>query len=521
MLTAIAHRAALFLLHRADLHALVDANAGWYSFQNLPRELLRDHLGTSLLILQQFPPLSNLLMGLALKGSAWPTGVAEVMIGLQTLFSILTAGVLVHVLSVLCPRRPVLWILVGLVFVLNTDLVVLEYNSFGQTIYEPITMFLTLVMLDVLVNLRRTGRLRYAGLTGVVMGLLVLARASWYLFPVTCLALVALLAPARRVRAVVACLVPILVLQGGWAIKNYLVWGYFSPTTSSLGGLHATVGLRSAGFDDDLRSFERDYVTVERGYPPWQVAIAQGGGVTFPAEIQARDEAVARATGLTNPALNTLAVRCLCVIGQGWFLAFVRAHPDVMLRKLAVAYQVFWQPIANYGQQFVALFVVGNHITSPFDFTGIVRQLIAGTLPETAAVMSGSHHLSPGGLVPRTFTPARIFTARSLEPFVLMLNIVSIHLLLPLVGALWLAHRLRHGAQAAPLFDPLRMTALLVGAVCYAYLAILVNLVETSENMRYRLEVEPIIWVITVICLTELVHLARRGGGLDPDRPIE
>lgn len=36
------------------------------------------------------------------------------------------------------------------------------------------------------------------------------------------------------------------------------------------------------------------------------------------------------------------------------------------------------------------------------------------------------------------------------------------------------------------------------------------NLVETSENMRYRLEVELLIWLLTLICVTELAALIRR-----------
>jgi hypothetical protein len=41
----------------------------------------------------------------------------------------------------------------------------------------------------------------------------------------------------------------------------------------------------------------------------------------------------------------------------------------------------------------------------------------------------------------------------------------------------------------------LKMAALVVCATVYAYLAVLVNLVETLENMRYRLEVETLIWL--------------------------
>ena len=199
---AIAHRLTLFLLHRTDLAALIVANQVWYIFQYLPREMLRDHLFRAMLLLQQTPPVMNLVMGLALKGLAWPAGVATALIALQSLVSILTAGVLVHLLSVLYPRRVVLWTALGLVFVLSTDLVVLEYNNLGQVFYEPLSMLGTLVLLDALVCLRRSGRLRCAGAAGTATALLVVTRATWYLFPVACLVLVAILAPARRMRAV-------------------------------------------------------------------------------------------------------------------------------------------------------------------------------------------------------------------------------------------------------------------------------------------------------------------------------
>jgi hypothetical protein len=34
--------------------------------------------------------------------------------------------------------------------------------------------------------------------------------------------------------------------------------------------------------------------------------------------------------------------------------------------------------------------------------------------------------------------------------------------------------------------------------------------VETLEAMRYREEVEPVIWLITIICLTELAAAVRQ-----------
>jgi len=505
---AIAHRLTLFLLHRTDLAALIAANRVWYVFQYLPREMLRDQLFRAMLLLQQTPPVQNLVMGLALKGFEWPAGVATALIALQSLGSILTAGVLVHLLSVLYPRRVVLWTALGLVFVLSTDLVVLEYNNMGQLFYEPLSMLGTLVLVDALVCLRRSGRLRCAVAAGMATGVLVMTRATWYLFPVACLVLVAMLAPARRMRAVLACLVPILVLQGGWAIKNYAIYGVLSPATSAWGGLHALAGLRSAGLGQEFDDARREWQAAEPAPAP-----------DSPQKVWDREAWVERTLGLKSPVFNTLGLRIAFARDQRDFFRFVRTHPATMLRKWWKAYHIFWQPIANYGRQFVGLFVVSNRITNPFDFPGIVRQLLAGSLPDVQYVASGSHpllSLDPRDKVlPSQLTPTTLYTVRWIEPVALMLQLIAVHLLLPLVAIVWAANRLRRG-RSAPVFDPLRMTALLVGATLYGYLAATVNLIETSENMRYRLEVEPVIWVITLICVTELAGLLRGRWGRPP-----
>src|SRR5262249_10218796 len=106
----LAHRAMLFLMHLRALDAYIDANASWYTFQLLRREMLRAHLFRSLVLLQQTPPASNLLMGLALRWFSWPVGVAYAMIWMQSVVSILTALVLVHLVATLYPRRVWLWV---------------------------------------------------------------------------------------------------------------------------------------------------------------------------------------------------------------------------------------------------------------------------------------------------------------------------------------------------------------------------------------------------------------------------
>jgi len=514
LLVALAHRLGLFLVHRADLDAYVAANASWYTYQNLPREMLRDHLWRSLLYLQQTPPASNLLMGIALKWFSWPLGCAYALIWSQSLVCILAALVLVHLLAMLYPGRTILWTSVGILFVLNTDLVVLEYNSSGQTIYGPLTMLMLLVLVDRLLALRRSAGMWDALAIGVTMGLLVLTRPSWSFFSVVCLMLVGAIAPSHRGRAVLGCLLPIAFLQGGWALKNWLVFGLFSLTTTTWGGMQARVGLTHSGLSDEFARFEREQVTLERGYPVWKVITAMGdpmGRLAFPKDIGARDETIEHAMGMPNPFLNTLTFREMCAQDERVILDFARAHPGAILRKWWAGYRVFWQPIANYGNQFVDLFAVGNHLVDTFDLPGLVGQLAAGTLPDTQYVVQGSFPLVAEKTAPITRTPTNLYTLRWLEPFVLVLNLVGVHLLVPLIGLLWLVRLARGDPGPTPAIVSLRLLALVLVTILYGYLAVLVNVVETKESMRYRLEVEPLIWLATLLAATELARLARRS----------
>jgi hypothetical protein len=54
------------------------------------------------------------------------------------------------------------------------------------------------------------------------------------------------------------------------------------------------------------------------------------------------------------------------------------------------------------------------------------------------------------------------------------------------------------------------VSALLITATTYGNLSVVANAVETLEAMRYREEVEPVIWLITIICLTELAAAVRQ-----------
>jgi hypothetical protein len=215
---------------------------------------------------------------------------------------------------------------------------------------------------------------------------------------------------------------------------------------------------------------------------------------------------VERTVGLSNPMANTRFFRELCTQAQRRFFRFAVRYPRAILGKWWTAYRYFfWQPITNYGQILGTFLVWENRISDGLNLPDVVRQLRAGTLPERSFAASGSSPLTKDQQVPAGFTPVPLYTFGFLAPLVRMLNVIGIHLLLPLVALAWLFERVRR--PATPVLDPQRMAVLLVAVTVYVYLAGLANVVETAESMRFREEVEPVIWIITLICLGELGRL--------------
>src|SRR5262249_3219570 len=314
----------------------------------------------------------------------------------------------------------------------------------GHVIYEPLSMLLVIVIVDLLVGLRRTGRLWHAAAIGVAVSLLALTRATWSFFPLPCLVLILVLTPERRLRAALVCSLPMLLLHGGWSVKNWAIYGRLSPATSTWGGLHAIVGIQNAGFARQLSDFARQQTTAANGYADWEECIARRTPPypdCAPEAIHRRDREIAQAMGSPNPFFNTLEYRTWTAYWQHVFLDFALAHPGIMAAKWWRAYRVFWQPIANQGRQFVDLFAVGNQITDSFDLPGIIRAFRQGALPDTQWIMSGTHAYVPGGTVPIRLEPTRLYTLRWLDPFELMLNVFAVHVLLPLVAVCWLVQR--------------------------------------------------------------------------------
>lgn len=510
----LAHRAIVFFLHREALAGLLAANPGWLLEQYLPIELLEARPLAALLHLQQSPPLPNLLLAILLQVFAWPGEVIFALIALQALVSAATTAILALVVARCVRSRRVglaLGAILGLAFALDPDVLLLEYNAFGQHIYESLTMLLVLAAGASFQRAAETDNRRWSAALGVAVALAALTRASYsLLFPVAFLALLLPRFAARR-RHLLAFAVPVLLLHGGWSLKQWIVFGEPQILTSTWGGGNLAAGLGEAGRGDELVAFLRAH---PEPYPEWFVAMHEEGLTSqwfndpsylahVPESWREEDRRILgrlvgpqseNAPALTNAIANTPSKARLYALYAELWRHWASRHPLPALRHSLRAYDVYWLPIRCHARQFLGLFSTNWIVHPRMPPWEIAKAFHDGRLPETIEITSGSFPE-----IDRR--PVRLPVATSANLVIWQANLWIVHLGTPLAVLFVLRRWLRRNCRPSP-----RELTLLFLVLVYAYSAGIHNLAEYGENMRFRLTLEPSIWwmsVLTVSILTD------------------
>lgn len=485
----LAHRLLLFLSWRPDLDALLAQNPDYLTWQFLAFPALREHLGASLLYLQQSPPLPNLLLGVLLRFFEPPYGLTYALLALQALIAVSAAGLFFHLLREQL-GRPRLAFFFALLFLLGPDLVFLEYNSFGQSFYENLTQLLLLGLAAAFGRALRSPSLGHTAFLGLLAGLLPLTRATFSFLPPV-LALLVLLLPLRpRGRHFAAFSALALGLPGLWAAKQFAVYGEPRWATSSWAGANAVQGLVKAGFEKPFREYLDAH---HQRYPDWFNQLVTTRGLVdwrweprpgdLPAAILERDRVIQERLEGTNRKENSLAQAALFDVYAKAWKDFLLANPKIAARKLYLSTRVFFFPIRYHAAPFLRCEWKIDPFRPPWKIWGM---LLRGELPEPAYLATGTWPESRPGRVVATWTLDRVAIVWQ------TLLLWSLPLLLP--WGLWrLGKRLRHG-EALASADWVWLAALLL----VAYAAFLANLVEFGENQRFRLAVEPLLWLLVL-----------------------
>ena len=508
----VLHRAIVLLRFRHVLLGLAAARPNLAVAQLFPREIYQDHFWYGVWLLQQTPPIPHLIVKAVLMLTPWPGGVAQLLCAMSGAISIATACLLHGIIRRVTGSATAGFCL-ALWFLLSTDIVIMEYVFFGQAFYENLGMLwitaCCAAFLRVGAGSGATGA-RRAAFVGLLAALAALTRASLSFFPLVPLALW-LMPPAFgrsrwRGRMVLAYLAPIVLLQGGWAVKNAAVYGYFSVETSSWGGLNAANGLAESG---QLHLLCADITASPLGtYPDWFLDLAQScttpffasAFVTMPASVTIFDVATRAALGGIEIPLNTLAVSMISAQYHKAVARFILAHPREFAAHFGRAYRVLWQRIGDYADQFYDPLYV-----QPVerDFPGFLQRGFG----EDQRVMLSRKAVA--FVPPPPVSRPAWFGTISLAPLD-AIAIMALHGLFPLLVLVDLWRRRRGLAALLP-----PGTGMLAATVAYGLFVF--TAVDLGENMRFRMAIEPAIIALSAACgmaglaaITRGIHRLRK-----------
>ena len=489
----VAHRLIVFARFRDVLIAFSTQRSEWLTWQFLPLDIEFHHFWTGLWLLQQTPPLPHLILKAVLALAAWPSGVAQLLCLLQGGISIATACLIRVIVqratgSVAAAFGLALW------FLLSTDVLVLEYSNFGQGFYENLGMLSVAACCAMVPCVQDGGgtAMRRAAALGVVAAFGALSRSSLSYYP-----LLLVLCGLRRWRLPVlaAYLAPVLLLQGGWALKNAALYGNWAWETSSWGGYSAAKGLRWAG---QYQALCDDVAASPPGtYPDWFLRVNSFCAPPFftlfetamPADVQAQDAAMLARLGGSPAPKNTVATRMISGEYRHAVERYMLAHPVRFADRFGAAYRLFWQRMADYGVKgFDPLFVMpvdrGLEAVRGRGFGEVQRVMLAQqpnlflkVAPESRAAWFGTISLEPLDAV----------------------SIVVLHLLFPAILAVWLWQRARGREAVLPRGFWVLAASTLYGLVVF-------NAVDAGENMRFRLTIEPAIIGLVAACLAAVAR---------------
>lgn len=491
------HRALQLWLIWPQLASEIAVTSNNQVMELLLKEIMSEHPWWGLWFLQQTPPLPNVVWAAVLMLTQSPFCLAIIFISFQALLSCLTAVAM----ALLFVRFGASWWLgltLAALFFFGSDLLLLEYSTMGQFYYEMMSMLLCVLSCHAALSLVRRESLRAALGLGVCVAGLALTRASFsYFWPPVLLWLI-YVGFLRKPKLVAAFLLPVFLLHGGWALKNYYVYDYWSWSTSSWGGMNMQQGERNRnGFRFNQWVAQQPAMCKS----PWHEMTASAPryfflmpvewgailppGVVLPPEVVARDQYIADKRG-TAYGLDSIVARlwAQCLLKE--FSQYWRAYPQLLIRGAWRSYQIFWQPI----KQFAA--------SQPYPIRPDVDVYSEGlhwprALGDAWQEWSKGYSIrhAPLRLAPldsSDYSPVRIIALPFFSSFISAMNFAVLHSfpLLMFCAICWKRH----------IVWPRGFSFLLL---IYCYLAVLSSIVEYGENMRFRIDVEPVIWVICFV----------------------
>ena len=454
------------------------------SWQLLPEDLLRHDLVGSLWYLHSQPPLWNAVIGATLH-LPHAHGLINIELVLCTLA--LTVLLFFTMLELAVPMP--LAFVTATIFAISPTTVM--YENWMYYTYPVALMSVGAVWC--FARFMRTKRVGYAAGVGALLALLALTRASYHLvFVVAGAAAVVVVAPKlTRRRVLIAVGIPVIIV-GGLYVKNYVVFG--EPTASSWLGMnlaHSLLGNQPVAVKADV---DRGKLSPQALTPAF-IGLASYPVHRAPTGVPALDRPE-KGPGVNN--YNNIAYIDVSRQYQKDAVEFIKLHPDLYVRTVADAFRTMFVPSSDF---------FGVRVDKP----NFVHLRGALDFENDLLGQRREYHPPASGQLATTGAP----DARDIAWLIVFAYGAT--LFAAAVVAVRSIRRRRWSVPGATL-------VFLAFIVTFSMFAS--NMFELGENMRFRLETDPLVFAATAALLARAwtygrgLRTARRAAeviAIEPD----
>jgi hypothetical protein len=443
------------------------------SWQLLPQDLLRNDLVRSLWYLHSQPPLWNAFIGATLQ---FPH--AHGLINIEFVVCTLALTVLLFFTMVeLAVPMPLAFVTATL-FVISPTTVL--YENWMYYTY-PVAL-LSVGAVWCFARYVRTKRVRYAAGVGTLLALLALTRASYHLiFVIVGAAAVVVAAPTlTRRRVLVAVGIPVLAV-GGLYIKNYVLFG--EPAASSWLGMnlaHSLLGNQPEAVRADV---DRGKLSPQALTPAF-IGINSYPFHPSPTGVPALDRPE-KAPGVNN--YNNLAYIDVSRQYQKDAVTFIERHPDLYARTVGDAFRTMFVPAS--------------------DFFGV--QIDKQNFAELRGALDFENGLLGQRDEYRPPAPGELATTAAPDARHIAWMLVFAYAASLLAAAVVAVRSIRRRRWSVP------GATLVFLAFVVTFSMFSSNMFELGENMRFRLETDPLVFAAMAALLARAWTFVR-GGRLLP-----
>lgn len=428
----------------------------WY----LPPEIIQHHFAESILYLRGEPPLPQLFLGMLMKIAGWPFAwpLDSILLSIATL---ITAFLIRSIVL----RFSFHWMLataIAAAWCIYPANLGVEVAAFPTAFYEALPEFFFTLALWLCLHCfdaEKTNRwLWLFGFTGVLLSMS-RSTLSWiFLLPIF---IVIFIPTSNKKKIIIGCLA--LSIQLLWSVKNYAVYGQFNFETASDVGQNILSTVMNTGHFQEFHTF-----SIHQN--PNDSFVLYGLPCLAKADIACAEKFMPHTEERDNLLKQQLSTSSV-LWGESYFMHemskrikplfsdFLLHNPLIAVDMVFRSYQLFW----------------GN----------IYWQV---------------------SYIPGLDTDALLLNTNAVFEKYKWLNITAIHLLAPVVLFIICITLIQQRSLSH------LQVGFLYALLAFCYVALVSSLGDHGENARYRVDVEPLVWLLPFLsfrCIADWLSQAK------------